>query len=191
MTEIEANWTISLCAAEETNYILCRLDSRPPLTYQTTNNQLIIYIYIEHKLVNKKIVFSKILPHFKDEKGINSLHSNVVQQCGKTLRCVCVSPIYIPSITDRRKWNNLRTLEITWHSDRLTRDFLDPQMTTMTFGKRWDQLSMTSIKFFASFCESHRSQMILSSGQRRNRGNITHSCLLRKTNKFSVVLLLI
>lgn len=54
MPEIEANWTISLCAAEETNYILCRLDSRPLLTYQTTNNQLIMYLYIEHKLVNKK-----------------------------------------------------------------------------------------------------------------------------------------
>lgn len=83
MPEIEANWTISLCAAEETNYILCRLDSRPLLTYQTTNNQLIMYVYIEHKLVNKKIVFSKILPYFKGERGIDSLHSNVVQQCGR------------------------------------------------------------------------------------------------------------
>lgn len=124
MPEIEANWTISLCAAEETNYILCRLDSRPPLTYQTTNNQLTIYIYIEHKLVNKKIVFSvfsKILPHFKDERGINSLHSNVVQQCGKTLRCVCVVYhlfIYPASLTEESgiTWGHWKLLgiQIVW-----------------------------------------------------------------------------
>ena len=60
--------------------------------------------------------------------------------------CVVLHHVTSPvSLRVERNRKHLRTFEITWHSGPLTRDFSEPPMTTMTFGKRWEQLSMTSI----------------------------------------------
>lgn len=51
--------------------------------------------------------------------------------------------ISIPLVTSN--WNDVRTSENIWHLDPLTGESLERLMTTMTFCKRGDQLSMTSI----------------------------------------------
>lgn len=83
------------------------------------------------------------------EENLSSFHYNITYQSFSKMTYtgekhpIKMCFISIPLVTS--KWNDVRTSENIWHLDPLTGEALEQLMTTMTFCKRGDQLSMTSI----------------------------------------------